>query len=273
MKPFSAFTLAVMMMPNLQYATAQAASEAGQITRTFHLNAAASQAEQNEILTAARNMAPVTLKIFLVPSQNAVVVRGNPDAVAQVAELFGQVDHVHKQYRLTYTITESDSGKRIGLQRYSMVLTSGERMQMKEGSRIPVITGSYTKADQGIEKQTTYLDVGMNFDSVVQEYGNGVQLKAKIEQSSLAAEKSGVGPEDPIVRQTRLEGTSFLTEGKPLSLGTLDVISSTRRLEVEATIEAVRWLHITSSCTANDSYQTPWQAALGFLSEAPSLSE
>lgn len=240
MKPFYSFALAVLLLPIQQHATAQAPSEAGQITRTFHLSAAASQAEQNEILTAARNLAPPTLRIILVPSQNAIVVRGTPDGVAQVADLLPQIDHPHKQYRLTYTITETDSGKRVGLQRYSMVLTSGERMQMKEGSRIPIITGSYTKSDQSSEKQTTYLDVGLNFDSIAQEYGNGVQLKSRIEQSSLAAEKSGVGPEDPVIRQTRLEGTTFLTEGKPLSLGTLDVISSTRRLEVEVTVETVK---------------------------------
>lgn len=239
MKIAHSFALAALL-PVLQFAKAQVPAEAGQVTRVFHLSATASQAEQNEMLTAARNIAPPTLRIFMVPSQNAVVVRGTPEAIAQVAEVFTQVDHPHKQYRLTYTITETDGGKRVGLQRYSMVLTSGERMQMKEGSRIPIITGSYTKSDQSIEKQTTYLEVGMNFDSVVQEYGMGIQLKTKIEQSSLAAEKSGIGPEDPIVRQTRLEGTSFLTEGKPLSLGTLDVISSTRRLEVEATVETVK---------------------------------
>ncbi|MGI4853653.1 MAG: hypothetical protein ACRYF4_06360 [Janthinobacterium lividum] len=240
MKPFYSLMLAVLLQPIQQHATAQAPSEAGQVTRTFFLKGAGSQAEQNEILTAARNIAPPTLHIFLVPTQNVIVVRGTPEAVAQIAEVFAAVDHPHRQYRLTYTITENDGGKRIGLQRYSMVLTSGERMQMKEGSRIPVITGSYTKADQSTEKQTVYLDIGLNFDSVVQEYGGGVQLKAKIEQSSLAAEKSGIGPEDPIVRQTLLQGTSFLMEGKPLSLGMLDVISSTRRLEVEATIEAVK---------------------------------
>ncbi len=235
----SIITLAAGLSLPAAHLSGQATPEAAQVTRTFHLSAQMNQAEQNETLTAIRNSVPPTLRIFLVPSQNAIVVRGTPDDVALVPALITQLDHPHRQYRLTYTLTETDGGKRIGLQHYSMVLTAGERMQMKEGSRIPVMTGSMTGADQ-TTKQTTYLDVGMNFDSVVQEYGAGVQLKSKIEQSSMVAERSGVGPEDPIIRQTMLQGTSYLQEGKPLALGTLDVLGSTRRLEVEALIEAVR---------------------------------
>ncbi|MGI4758053.1 MAG: hypothetical protein ACRYGF_14525 [Janthinobacterium lividum] len=237
----AAYKTALTTLLSLAAATlyAQTPPEVGQITRTFHLSSQMNQAEQNDTLTAIRNTVPPTLRIFLVSSQNAIVVRGVPDQVQIVADLVGELDRPHRQYRLTYTLTETDGGKRIGVQHYSMVLTSGERMQMKEGSRIPVVTGSLTSSDQ-TTRQNTYLDVGLNFDSVVQEYGSGVQLKARVEQSSLAAEKSGIGPEDPIVRQTRLEGTSFLTEGKPLSLGTLDVISSTRRLEIEALVEPVR---------------------------------
>ena len=220
--------------------TPEAAREAGFVTRTFYLSSQMSQAEQNETLTALRNMLQSSTRIILVPSQNAVVVRGTAEQAQEVGDLIGKLDHPHRQYRLTYTFTDTDSGKRVGVQHYSMVLTAGERMQMKEGSRVPLITGSYTKSDQSVEKQTTYLDIGFNFDSVLQPYGEGVQLKSKIEQSSMAAEKSGIGPEDPIIRQTMLQGTSYLQEGKPLALGTLDVLGSTRRLEVEALVEAVR---------------------------------
>ena len=59
-------------------------------------------------------------------------------------------------------------------------------------------------------------------------------------QSSIAEEKSGVGEQDPIVRQTVLEGSSILAPGKPLTLGSLDIPGSTRRLEVEVVLEAVR---------------------------------
>jgi hypothetical protein len=46
-----------------------------------------------------------------------------------------------------------------------------------------------------------------------------------------------VGAGDPIVRQSVLEGTSMLSVGKPLVLGSLDIPDSTRRLEIEAEVE------------------------------------
>jgi hypothetical protein len=71
-------------------------------------------------------------------------------------------------------------------------------------------------------------------------YLDGVRLGTKIVQSGIAEEKSSVGTEDPIIRQTTLEGTSTLVQGKPLVLGSLDVPGSTRHQEVEVVSELVR---------------------------------
>ena len=86
----------------------------------------------------------------------------------------------------------------------------------------------------------TYIDVGLNFDATLDEFANGVRLRTKVDESSVAEERSGVGPQGPVVRQTSLEGTSFLTPGKPLVLGSLDIPGSTRHQEVEVVMEAVR---------------------------------
>jgi hypothetical protein len=85
----------------------------------------------------------------------------------------------------------------------------------------------------------TYLDVGMNFDATLDEFANGVRLRSKVEQSSIAEEKSSVGAQDPIVRQTVMEGTSFLAPGKPLILGSLDIPGSTRHLDIEVVMEQI----------------------------------
>ncbi len=240
MKTWTSICIAAFMALGVQASNAQTQSGAPQQEfRTFHLSAAASQAEQNEVLTAIRNTVAPTLKLFLVPGQNALVVRGAPEEVTLVAEILKELDHPRRQYRLTYIFTEADNGKRVGLQRYSMVLSSGQRMTMKEGSRVPLITGSYTNSDKTTEKQVQYLDVGFTFDSTLQEYGSGYQLKSKIEQSSIAEENSGIGSDDPVIRQSILEGTTVLPEGKPLLLGSLDVVGSTRHIDVEATVEPV----------------------------------
>lgn len=236
---FAAAALTLLPCAPAQMSPAAAAA-APHTVRTFRLSYATSQAEQNEMLTAIRNIVSPNMKIFLVSSSSEIVCNGNAEDLAIVADLLPKLDIPHKQYRLTYTLTETDGGKRIGLQHYAMVVTPGQRMQMKEGSRVPLITGSFKSTDKGTEQQTTYLDVGLNFDQTLQEHGNGFQLRSLVEQTSIAEEKSGIGPEDPVIRQTRLEGTSILPEGKAVSLGSLDVLGSTRRLDVEVTVEAVR---------------------------------
>jgi hypothetical protein len=86
----------------------------------------------------------------------------------------------------------------------------------------------------------TYLDIGMNFDASLDESPSGTRLRTKVEQLGVAEEKSGVGFPDPIIRQTALEGTSILTSGKPLILGSLDVPGSTRHLDVEVVMELLK---------------------------------
>jgi hypothetical protein len=108
-------------------------------------------------------------------------------------------------------------------------------MQMRQGSRVPFVTS----ADL-VKRDIQYVDVGLNFDSQVDEYGPGVRLKSKVEQSSIAEEKSSVMQESPVIRQIVLEGVSSLTEGKSVSLGTMDVMGSTRHIEIEAIVETVK---------------------------------
>jgi hypothetical protein len=134
-----------------------------------------------------------------------------------------------------------DGGKRVGAQHFSMVVVTGQRTLLKQGTKVPIATGSYTTgASTGEQTQFTYLDVGMNFDATLDEFVNGVRLRTKVEQLSMAEEKSGMGPQDPVIRQTSLEGTSFLTPGKPLVLGAVDIPGSTRHLDVEVVMDLVR---------------------------------
>ena len=208
------------------------------ILRTYPLHYASSQAEQNEIVTAIRNLVSPQLRIMLVPSRGEIAASGSPEDLKMTEELLAKLDVPNKLYRLTYTFTESEGGKRIGVARYAMTLAPGQRMQMKQGSRVPLVTKGALPVDPG--RQIVYIDVGLNFDSEVEEYGGGVRLKSRVEQSSVAEDRPGLGLEDPVIRQTMLEGVSTLTEGKSMPLGELDLVGSTRHLQVEAMIEAVK---------------------------------
>jgi type II secretory pathway component GspD/PulD (secretin) len=206
---------------------------------TFYLTNASQVSESNEIVTAVRNLLDPRMKLYLVTSQNAIVVQAPPDQLELVRRLLKDLDRPKKTYRLTYAITEMDGGKRIGTQKYAIIVVGGQRTMLKQGSKIPVVTGMYNSGAQNSQTQMTYLDVGMNFDATLDEFANGVRLRTKVEQSSIAEEKSSVGAQDPIVRQTVLEGTSFLTPGKPLVLGSLDIPGSTRHMDIDVMMELV----------------------------------
>jgi type II secretory pathway component GspD/PulD (secretin) len=198
----------------------------------------------NEIITALRSMLPPDTHMFLTLSQNALTVGGTPEEIALAQKIISDLDRPKKAYRLTYTLTESDGGKKIGVQHLSVIAVAGARTTLKNGSKVPVATGSYGAStgstSPGVQTQFTYLDIGMNIDASLDQMENGVRLKSKVEQSSVAELPSGAGPADPIVRQSVLEGVALLTPGKPELLGTLDITGSTRHLEIEVVMEPVK---------------------------------
>lgn len=207
--------------------------------KTFYLTNNADTHAALDITTALRNMLDPSVKIYLVPEQNAIVMNAPPDQILLAQNLLNDLDKPKKTYRLVYTITDIDGGKRVGTQHFAIIVVAGGRTTLKQGSRVPVSTGEVDLG--GTHKmQATYLDVGLNVDASLDESVDGLRLRTKVEQSSVATETSGLGAQDPIVRQTVMEGTSILTQGKPLVLGSLDIPGTTRHLDVEVVLELVR---------------------------------
>ncbi len=154
--------------------------------RTFSLTNVTRPEDATEVTTALRNLLDPGDRVYLVPSQNAIVVRGPADQLALAQKLLSDLDRLKKTYRLTYTITEKDDGKRIGIQHFSLIVVSGGRTTLKQGSKVPVVTGTYNNGSSGTQTQMTYLDIGMNFDASLDEFVDGVRLRSKVEQSSIA---------------------------------------------------------------------------------------
>jgi type II secretory pathway component GspD/PulD (secretin) len=209
-------------------------------TKTIYLKNVSGQNDANEIMTAVRNVTDPGLKIYLVASQNALVVDTYPEQFARIEALVASLDIPHKTYRLTYTITELDAGKPIGTQHLSMVVIDGQRTTAKEGTKVPVATGSFTTDNNASQTQFTYLDVGMNIDSTLTGYDNGALLKAKVEQSGIGQTSTIAGVTEPVVSQTVFEGISFLTAGKPVMLGSVDVPNTTRRLDIAVVMDPIK---------------------------------
>ena len=214
-------------------------------TRTIFLTNATQQNDANEILISVRNVFDPSIKVYLVAYKNAIVVSSYPEEIDRIQALIKTLDTPRQTYRLTYTITESDAGKRIGTQHFSMNVVDGQRTTLKQGSKVPVITGSYSpggadsKTGAGVQTQYTYLDVGENFDATLNAVAHGGMLRTKVEQSSIADQKAAVNEAEPIVRQTVMEGYLFLPTGKPVVLGSIDIVGSTRHVDIDVMMEPI----------------------------------
>ncbi|GAA3764280.1 cohesin domain-containing protein [Terriglobus aquaticus] len=74
--------------------------------QTFYISNAASAADANELLTALRNVLDPQTKIFLVPSQNAIVMRSTPDQLLLVESLLNNLDRPRSEVVVDVAVLE-----------------------------------------------------------------------------------------------------------------------------------------------------------------------
>jgi len=210
-------------------------------TRTIYLANETQQSDANEILIAIRNMFDPSMKIYLIASKNALSITTYPAELDRIQAFIKTLDIPRPTYRLTFTLTDFDGDKRIGTQHFNMEVVSGQRTTFKQGSKIPVATGTMQDSKNGAATQFTYLDVGMSFDVTLSDIAGGARLDSKIEQSSVAPEPVSIlGVNEPIIRQSVIQGASFLTLGKPVILGSADIAGSTHHLDITVLMEPIR---------------------------------
>ena len=216
--------------------------------QTFYLTNLTQQNDLIDIQTDLRNMFPKA-RLYAIPSQNAISMRGTPEDVQLAQKMVSDLDRPRKTYRLTYTIAETEGGKRTGTHQLNFVLTPAMKTSLRQGIKVPVFTGencAESKAQstplQYAGAQVQYQDVGLFVQATADEIQNGARLRlwSRVSQSSLAEDKSGLGAQDPIINETVLEGISTLVLGKPLSLGSFDLPGSTRKQEIEVVLELVQ---------------------------------
>ena len=207
---------------------------------TFYLANVSQANEMADVINALRNLLDPKNRLFLVPSQNAILMWGPPDQLALAKKVLSDLDKPRKTYRLTYTVRDMDDNKQIGIQHFSLIVVSGARTTLKSGSKVPIATGSTSTTNTNeINTQFTYVDIGLSIDASLDESASGVRLRTRLERSSAAEEKTMGGVQEPLIRSTVLEGTSILTQGKQVSLGSLDIPGNTRHLDVEVSLAVV----------------------------------
>ena len=236
----SKLVLVMMMVACMASAVAQTpapdAKTGPETYQTLYLTNLTQPNDAQEVASVLRNMLP-RAKSFYVASQGAIAIKGTAEEIALAQKILADLDKTKKLYRLTYTMTEKDGGRTIGVEHFSLIVVSGSKTVLKQGSRVPVaVKGGGSSSDT----EVTYLDLGQEIEASLDGYLDGARLRTKVVQSSIAEDKSLVGTQDPVIRQTTLEGTSTLIQGKPLVLGSLDIPGTTRRQEVEVVSELVR---------------------------------
>lgn len=208
--------------------------------RVFRFVNTTSMQEQNEIVTVVRNMVSPSTRVMVSPTQSALAAEGTDDQLAGIQKIIDTLDKPKKGYRLTYTLIDFDGTRRLGDQHYSMLLIPGQRTTLKQGNKVPIVTGTDYKEPSNPQTHVTYVDLGMNFDATLDGAGSMLQLKTKVEQSSVIEDRpTAAAAQDPVIRQAVFEGSAMLTVGKTQTIGALDITGTTRRIEIQVLAEPV----------------------------------
>jgi hypothetical protein len=138
-------------------------------------------------------------------------------------------------YRLEYTITEMEDGKKLNARSYSVMCEdrgSPTRGVLKVGSRVPVVTGGAANA---VQTQFQYLDVGMNIDARLDVTASGdLTLQSDVDMSSVAnADRSAQVDGNPVIRQLHVSSFNAITVGKPVVISTADDVASNRQFQIQ----------------------------------------
>ncbi len=233
-------SIAVLMLGAGTCAQAQSTeAKVPEEVRTFFLNNVTDAREATEIQADLRNVLPHAV-VSYVDSQQALSVRGTADEIAQAEKTIAELDRKRKVYRITYSITDIDGGKPVGTQHVELILPVGSKTVVKQGTRVPLVTEAVDKDSGTPREQVQYVDIGLNIEASLEGSGEALRLETRVEQSSIGDERSGIGAQDPVIRQTKMEGWSMLTPGKPTLLGSLDIPGTTRHEEITVVSEPVK---------------------------------
>jgi len=79
--------------------------------QTFYLTNASQQADANEVLTALRNLMDPSMKITLVASQNAIILRATPDQLLLAQKLIADLDRARPEVVVDVAILQVNRDK------------------------------------------------------------------------------------------------------------------------------------------------------------------
>lgn len=169
----------------------------------------------------------MTLWCGLRPLQAQDVTKSVPEENKAKAE---QPEKPMHAYRIDFSISELEDGKKINTRHYALDLNSGNWNRTKIGTRVPVSTP---------QTPLQYMDVGTSFDCKLAERGDDLDLDFRSDFSNFSS-PGELHSTQPIVRQININGSTIATPGKPILIGSVDDPNSNRQFQLEATVTKLK---------------------------------
>jgi hypothetical protein len=132
-----------------------------------------------------------------------------------------------RAYRLDFSLSEMDGGKKIDTRQYSIDVTNmGQHGRASAGTRVPV----GTKTDGTPQ----YMEVETTINANLYERNGLTGVDVSCDVSSVAADQNAPS-QRPILRTLSISGGTIIAEGKPTIIGQADDPNSKHQFQLEMT--------------------------------------
>jgi hypothetical protein len=168
--------------------------------------------------------------MFVLVAASVVTPAAAQDSNAGAKSATQELPKPLEAYRLDFSISELDDGKKINTRQYSMYIDANDSNELKIGTRVPIETPA------GVEN----MDVGTNISSRLQARNGQLELHVSTEMSNFAIPEQAQGHARPVIRQLKISATTLALLGKPMVIGSVDDPNSKRQFQVEVTVTKLR---------------------------------
>lgn len=128
---------------------------------TFYLTNVSQQNDANEILVAIRNLLDPSIKVFLVTSQNAIVLRATPDELALAEKIINDLDRTRAEVVVDVAVLEvsRNTERNLGI---TLPTSFGLTPQASNANVTSTSTGTSTASSSGTSTTTNTSGVTLN---------------------------------------------------------------------------------------------------------------
>jgi hypothetical protein len=146
-------------------------------------------------------------------------------------------------YRLDYTLTESEGGKKIDSRRYSLETGGGTNSgrswssYIESGTRVPVESKGDTNHQYN---EYQYIDVGTKFRCSISQRDGAQVLDTGLTLSSVAPDATDIDARHPILRNLEIGNVTPIQTGKTTLVGSAEDPNSGRTFLLEVTVTEIK---------------------------------